>query len=47
MDHVHIPGLSGSLSPVALGFEFFDDLEQAAYIGVEPAGPFKPEHYRY
>jgi aryl-alcohol dehydrogenase-like predicted oxidoreductase len=30
MDHVHIPGLSGSLSPVALGFEFFDDLEQAA-----------------
>ncbi len=21
--------------------------EQAAYIGVEPAGPFKPEHYRY
>jgi adenosylhomocysteinase len=21
--------------------------EQAAYIGVSPAGPFKPEHYRY
>ena len=21
--------------------------EQAAYIGVEPEGPFKPEHYRY
>ncbi len=21
--------------------------EQAAYIGVEPSGPFKPEHYRY
>ncbi|MFN7180353.1 adenosylhomocysteinase [Hyphomonas sp.] len=21
--------------------------EQAAYIGVEPAGPFKPDHYRY
>ncbi|HSO47827.1 MAG TPA: adenosylhomocysteinase, partial [Rhizobiaceae bacterium] len=21
--------------------------EQAAYIGVEPTGPFKPEHYRY
>ena len=21
--------------------------KQAAYIGVEPAGPFKPEHYRY
>jgi adenosylhomocysteinase len=21
--------------------------EQAAYIGVPPAGPFKPEHYRY
>jgi adenosylhomocysteinase len=21
--------------------------EQAEYIGVEPAGPFKPEHYRY
>ncbi|GGX39667.1 adenosylhomocysteinase [Tateyamaria omphalii] len=23
------------------------DPEQAAYIGVEPEGPFKPEHYRY
>ena len=21
--------------------------EQAAYIGVSPQGPFKPEHYRY
>ena len=21
--------------------------EQAAYIGVEQNGPFKPEHYRY
>jgi adenosylhomocysteinase len=21
--------------------------EQADYIGVEPSGPFKPEHYRY
>ena len=21
--------------------------EQAAYIGVTPEGPFKPEHYRY
>ena len=21
--------------------------EQAAYIGVAPAGPYKPEHYRY
>jgi adenosylhomocysteinase len=21
--------------------------EQAAYIGVQPEGPFKPEHYRY
>ena len=21
--------------------------EQAAYIGVTPQGPFKPEHYRY
>ncbi len=21
--------------------------EQAAYIGVDPKGPFKPEHYRY
>ncbi|SNR50545.1 adenosylhomocysteinase, partial [Puniceibacterium sediminis] len=21
--------------------------EQAAYIGVSPDGPFKPEHYRY
>jgi adenosylhomocysteinase len=21
--------------------------EQAEYIGVEPNGPFKPEHYRY
>ena len=23
------------------------DAEQAAYIGVSPEGPFKPEHYRY
>ncbi len=23
------------------------DEEQAAYIGVTPEGPFKPEHYRY
>ncbi len=23
------------------------DAEQAAYIGVNPEGPFKPEHYRY
>ncbi len=23
------------------------DSEQAAYIGVKPEGPFKPEHYRY
>jgi adenosylhomocysteinase len=21
--------------------------KQAAYIGVSPQGPFKPEHYRY
>ena len=21
--------------------------DQAAYIGVSPEGPFKPEHYRY
>jgi adenosylhomocysteinase len=21
--------------------------KQAAYIGVKPEGPFKPEHYRY
>jgi adenosylhomocysteinase len=21
--------------------------KQAAYIGVSPAGPFKPDHYRY
>ena len=21
--------------------------EQAEYLGVEPSGPFKPEHYRY
>ena len=21
--------------------------EQAEYIGVEPSGPYKPEHYRY
>ena len=23
------------------------DGDQAAYIGVKPEGPFKPEHYRY
>jgi adenosylhomocysteinase len=23
------------------------DNEQAAYIGVAPEGPYKPEHYRY
>jgi adenosylhomocysteinase len=21
--------------------------EQAEYLGIEPTGPFKPEHYRY
>jgi adenosylhomocysteinase len=21
--------------------------DQAAYIGVKPEGPYKPEHYRY
>jgi adenosylhomocysteinase len=21
--------------------------EQADYLGIEPSGPFKPEHYRY
>jgi adenosylhomocysteinase len=21
--------------------------EQASYLGVDPAGPYKPEHYRY
>jgi adenosylhomocysteinase len=21
--------------------------EQASYLGVNPAGPYKPEHYRY
>ena len=21
--------------------------QQARYIGVDPAGPYKPEHYRY
>ena len=21
--------------------------EQADYLGVDPAGPFKPDHYRY
>jgi adenosylhomocysteinase len=21
--------------------------EQAEYLGIEPSGPFKPEHYRY
>jgi adenosylhomocysteinase len=21
--------------------------EQAAYLGIDPAGPYKPDHYRY
>ncbi len=32
----------------ALGVELTElTKEQAAYIGVDVAGPYKPEHYRY
>ena len=33
--------------PLTIVFDEPVDPEQAAYIGVSPDGPFKPEHYRY
>jgi adenosylhomocysteinase len=36
---LHLPKLGVKLT------ELTD--KQAAYIGVSPAGPFKPDHYRY
>ena len=44
----HLDEKVASLHLEALGVKLtrLND-EQAEYIGVEPAGPFKPEHYRY
>ncbi|GAB3087903.1 adenosylhomocysteinase [Corynebacterium aquatimens] len=36
---IHVEGLGGTLTELSK--------EQAEYIGVDVAGPFKPEHYRY
>ncbi len=36
---LHLEKIGAKLTPL--------DPEQAAYIGVTPEGPFKPEHYRY
>jgi adenosylhomocysteinase len=36
---LHLEKIGAKLTPL--------DPEQAAYIGVSPEGPFKPEHYRY
>ena len=36
---IHVEALGGSLTELTG--------EQAEYIGVDPAGPYKPEHYRY
>lgn len=36
---IHVEALGGQLTELTK--------EQAAYIGVDVAGPFKPEHYRY
>ncbi|MEM1352378.1 MAG: adenosylhomocysteinase [Pseudomonadota bacterium] len=36
---LHLDRIGVKLTPL--------DPEQAAYIGVKPEGPFKPEHYRY
>ncbi|MGP6175191.1 adenosylhomocysteinase [Corynebacterium sp. A21] len=36
---IHVEALGGELTELTK--------EQAAYIGVDVAGPFKPEHYRY
>ena len=36
---IHVEALGGTLTELSK--------EQAEYIGVDVAGPFKPEHYRY
>jgi adenosylhomocysteinase len=36
---LHLAKIGAKLTPL--------DAEQAAYIGVAPEGPFKPDHYRY
>ena len=36
---LHLAKVGAKLTPLAP--------EQAAYIGVSPEGPFKPDHYRY
>ena len=36
---IHVEALGGRLTTLTK--------EQAEYIGVDVAGPFKPEHYRY
>jgi adenosylhomocysteinase len=36
---LHLDALGAKLTPLTQ--------DQAAYIGVPPEGPFKPDHYRY
>jgi adenosylhomocysteinase len=36
---IHVQALGGELTKLTK--------DQAEYIGVDPEGPFKPEHYRY
>lgn len=36
---LHLDRVGAKLTPL--------NSDQAAYIGVKPEGPFKPEHYRY
>ncbi|HCX86334.1 MAG TPA: hypothetical protein DHV14_14615, partial [Micrococcales bacterium] len=36
---LHLPALGAQLSELTK--------EQAEYIGVDVAGPYKPDHYRY
>jgi adenosylhomocysteinase len=36
---LHLDRIGVKLTPL--------DADQAAYIGVKPEGPYKPEHYRY
>jgi adenosylhomocysteinase len=36
---LHVEALGGKLTHLTK--------DQAAYLGLQPNGPFKPEHYRY
>ena len=46
--YLFLGGLAGGSAILALGAHLTElTKEQAEYIGVDVAGPFKPEHYRY